>query len=184
MFELDATVLAWINFGADSPEKLVEMAKFLSRELPKLLVGAMLGAWLAGDRALRAKIHTAAVAILIAWALARLGQSLIPAERPFVEGAARAWLAHRGSYGFPSSHGSVAFALAVLATRWARQPWVWTLAWGLALSVAWSRIALGLHYPSDILGGLLAGFVAALAAERVMTQSRVSSARAANATFR
>ena len=57
---------------------------------------------------------------------------------------------------FPSGHATVIFALAaVLSLRWPRARWIW---FGLAVGVALSRVALGLHWPSDCLAGALIGW--------------------------
>ena len=66
-------------------------------------------------------------------------------------------IAPEATFSFPSGHamGSMTLALVVLLlarrTRW-RWP-VATVALLFALSVGYSRIYLGVHYPSDILGG-------------------------------
>ncbi|MGI8720624.1 MAG: phosphatase PAP2 family protein [Geodermatophilaceae bacterium] len=65
---------------------------------------------------------------------------------------------------FPSGHSSGAATLAgvllvvlwpMLRARW--RPWVAAALILLALCVAWTRIALGLHYLSDTVGGLALG---------------------------
>jgi len=71
------------------------------------------------------------------------------------------------SYSFPSGHSLAAFcfygALAALVTARLRSTlWsalVWAGAVVLIIAVGFSRLYLGLHYPSDIVGGYATGFV-------------------------
>ena len=58
-------------------------------------------------------------------------------------------------YSFPSSHAVNNFAAATLFSYYYRN-WKW-LAFALASLVAFSRIAVGVHYPSDVLGGSCLG---------------------------
>jgi undecaprenyl-diphosphatase len=68
----------------------------------------------------------------------------------------------RHSPSFPSSHAVNNFAAATLFALHYRR-WVPWLAFGLASVVSYSRIYLGLHYPSDVLGGAVIGILCALA---------------------
>lgn len=71
------------------------------------------------------------------------------------------------SYSFPSGHALGAFCffgiLAWLITARLKNPaakiFVWTLAVALIFSIGLSRIYLGVHYPSDVIGGYSAALV-------------------------
>lgn len=67
----------------------------------------------------------------------------------------------RHSLSFPSSHAVNTFAAATLFTVFYRR-WVPLVVYGLAALVSYSRIYLGLHYPSDVLGGAAIGVACAL----------------------
>jgi len=66
-----------------------------------------------------------------------------------------------GGKSFTSSHATNNFAMAVLIGHfWPRAKW-WLLIW--AALVAFSRVYVGVHYPSDLLGGAVLGSLIALA---------------------
>jgi undecaprenyl-diphosphatase len=62
---------------------------------------------------------------------------------------------------FPSSHAVNSFAVATLLGWYYRRGRPWLFGW--AAIVALSRPALGVHYPSDILGGAMVGIFVGLA---------------------
>jgi undecaprenyl-diphosphatase len=61
---------------------------------------------------------------------------------------------------FPSSHAVNNFAVATLFSSYYPKIRLWLFGW--AALVALSRPAVGVHYPSDILGGAITGFTVAL----------------------
>lgn len=66
----------------------------------------------------------------------------------------------RGGNSFPSGHSSEAWALAaVVAGQYRHRRWVPWVAYGLATSVALSRIPARKHFPSDVLVGSALGFL-------------------------
>ena len=78
--------------------------------------------------------------------------AIVPRERLLI--------AAPGDYSFPSGHtmSSVAAATALF-----KDHSVWGfLAFVLALLIAFSRLYLQVHYPSDVLGGLIIGFLMGL----------------------
>ena len=62
---------------------------------------------------------------------------------------------------FPSGHATTAFALAAvlgfLAPRW------FYVAMVFAVGIGFSRVAVGMHYPSDVIAGALVGLIGAYA---------------------
>ena len=58
-------------------------------------------------------------------------------------------------FSFTSSHATNNFAMAVLIGHFWKKARPYLLVW--AALVAWSRVYVGVHYPSDILGGAVLG---------------------------
>ena len=57
---------------------------------------------------------------------------------------------------FPSAHTLYAFMMATLLATWF--PKYRIVFFLLAAFVGWTRIYLGLHYPTDVIGGILLGY--------------------------
>ncbi len=58
---------------------------------------------------------------------------------------------------YPSGHTAMAFAVVMVLALAVRRWWITVLAAIFALAVSISRIYLGHHYPSDVLGGVVLG---------------------------
>jgi undecaprenyl-diphosphatase len=67
-----------------------------------------------------------------------------------------------GQYGFVSSHASNSISVGIILIYLLRKNWIniTVIAW--ILLVSYSRIAIGVHYPGDILGGWLLGGIITL----------------------
>jgi undecaprenyl-diphosphatase len=58
--------------------------------------------------------------------------------------------------GFPSAHAVFAFMMATILAQWF--PRYWIIFFIIAGFIGWTRIYLGLHYPTDVIAGALLGF--------------------------
>jgi len=70
-------------------------------------------------------------------------------------------------FAFPSGHAmaSMTFVAALVALTWGSRwcGWVATLGSFFVVAIAWTRLYLGVHYPSDILAGWLVSIAWAIA---------------------
>lgn len=64
-------------------------------------------------------------------------------------------------HSFPSGHAARAFLIAVVITALG-PAWIVPIVWVWAPLVSLSRVAMGVHYLSDIIGGLILGLLAGL----------------------
>ncbi len=103
------------------------------------------------------------VSILISLLCAYLIQWVIPRERPFVIYGLVPILQHDTDASFPSDYATVAAALSMSLIPRTKASTPRIVASVLTFMLPWSRVCAGLHFPSDVLGGLALGtFVAAV----------------------
>lgn len=86
-----------------------------------------------------------------------------PCHDPAIENLVHVVGGCGGQYGFASSHASNSFALALAFTlinkkdvRWKYFLFLW------AILVSYSRIYVGVHYPTDLLAGAIVGLLVTL----------------------
>ena len=100
---------------------------------------------------------SAGLALLVAHFLA----AAIDRNRPFVDHPhVHLLLAHAKDPGFPSDHATGAFAIGFALVLRDRAIGIVALVLALVLSIG--RVALGVHYPSDVFAGAVLGLAAAL----------------------
>jgi hypothetical protein len=85
-------------------------------------------------------------------------KQLLRQPRPYWVGGVEQ-LGTETSYGIPSTHASDSFAVwGYLAYR-AHRGWLWVVACVVVLLIGLSRVYLGVHFPTDVLGGWLLGLI-------------------------
>jgi len=108
-----------------------------------------------------------ASAVSWGWGMSQVFKMIVARQRPNPASLLDPLAPETGSNSFPSGHTCLAVALAfalyflLRGTRWARiSAWAGAL---VAVVVAWSRIYIGVHYPTDVLASFLVTGAAMLA---------------------
>ena len=136
---------------------------FASLAVP-LYAFATIGLWLLarprGDVRWKLACTSALVAASLAFAVDQAISHVWERPRPFATHATYLLSAPSPDPSFPSDHAAAAFAIAFAVLAFSRRAGVGFLITATLIGV--SRIAVGLHYPSDVLAGMLVGWSAAL----------------------
>jgi undecaprenyl-diphosphatase len=98
----------------------------------------------------------------LAFAVGKAISVLVDRPRPFVAhpSSVHLFAPHAADAGFPSDHATASFAIAVAIILRKRVWGAVVLLAAIVLCVG--RVAIGVHYPSDVLGGAILGALAAL----------------------
>lgn len=160
---MDQAVTQWINSFAGSNALLDMVMVAATRAGVPLLVALVAAQWWSKiDRThVRHSCIAAGLSFSIGLGLNQIILLFVHRIRPYDAGVSHLIISRSTDWSFPSDHATAsiaivaAFALHGLPRR--------TLLFGLlALLICWSRIFVGTHYLTDVLGGGLTGVVAAL----------------------
>lgn len=165
--QFDTTVRLFVH--AHSSTELTALMRFLSiigspTVVTVIAIASSIALWLVGHprRAILIAV-TAAGGSLLMWVLKITFHRHRP--EPFFDAKLPS------SYSFPSGHAMLSFCLCLSAaalfsasrkSRLARVT-IWTFWVSLSGAIGYSRIYLGVHYPSDVVAGYLAALVWSLA---------------------
>lgn len=158
---MDQAILSLVN-GAHTPwvDAVMRGASWLGYVPGIWYVAAIM---LLGVARLRASAFRMALAVLLAYGLGSgVLKPLAARPRPYVAAAllVRTVEAEPASgYSFPSGHAATSVAGAIAAVR--MFPRLAVPVWMLAGLIAYSRIYVGVHYPSDVAAGALLGVACA-----------------------
>ena len=118
-----------------------------------------------GDARWKLACTSALTAASLAFAVDQAISHVWERPRPFATHATYLLSAPSPDPSFPSDHAAAAFAIAFAVVAFSRRAGIGFLI--AATLIGLSRIALGLHYPSDVLAGMLVGWSAALLVTRL-----------------
>jgi membrane-associated phospholipid phosphatase len=109
------------------------------------------------DKELNKKSLYIGASVLSSAIISNIFKYSVNRTRPFVTYPDIQKMTSGGSPSFPSGHTSDAFSLATSLTIAYPKWYIVVPAYGWASAVAYSRMDLGVHYPSDVLAGAVIG---------------------------
>jgi undecaprenyl-diphosphatase len=155
---LDQSVLLWIQ--ATWHNAVLDQIMIASSALgTKGLVWIVIALALMINRKTRFIGFIALAALLLATAMGEgLLKHLIQRPRPYDDfPSVHLLIAKSTVYSFPSGHATSSFAVAAVLARYLKKYAV--AFWSLAALIAFSRLYLFMHYPTDIIAGILLGLI-------------------------
>lgn len=165
---MDQTLTHWINALSGHSAVLDALLVLITKYgVPVAVLAVMAQWWTKVERpSVRHAAISAGCSFLLGLAVNQVILMFIHRTRPYESGLTHLLIEPSADWSFPSDHATAAFAAMasfLLAGLYARAA---VLA-ALAILVCWSRIYVGTHYLTDVLGGALTGIAAALAVSLV-----------------
>lgn len=117
------------------------------------------------------EIGVIVITVLSALIAALVLKAIVHEARPFIANPAiKPLFTYGGHDSFPSGHAALLYAFAMaVALYHERTGWIFFL---FALLVSWCRVIAGIHYPADIMGGVVLGLGIAYCVHRVFSRMR------------
>ena len=141
---------------------------FLAKYFPYVVAGLFVIFALTRSQARKARILLfceGAVAALLSRGVVEIVRLFVHRPRPFVADLSIVPLISETSFSFPSGHAAFFFAFSTVVFLHNKRWGVWFYIASTVIGLA--RVAAGIHYPTDILGGAALGIIIGLAAVRI-----------------
>jgi undecaprenyl-diphosphatase len=161
---MDAALTHWMNAEAGvSPLLDMGMIGVSQFGVPLMVLAVALQWWAKTDRYhVRHTALSAGLAFLLGLAINQFILLFVHRMRPYDAGVTHLLIAPSADWSFPSDHATATVAI-VAAFAMQRLPRRTIALFATALLICWSRIYIGTHYLTDVIGGAITGILAAVA---------------------
>jgi undecaprenyl-diphosphatase len=162
---LDYIVFQWINHLAISERFLNPFMELLAGGAEYLFFVGIIFYWFF-QKSQRRMVVTACISACVALSINVLIGMFFYRDRPFVTHHVNWLIPHIRNASFPSDHATAAFVIATAIWLWKkRDGWIWLF---LAAGIALSRVWTGVHYPLDVIAGMVIGVGTAVAIHSIL----------------
>ncbi|RWY49978.1 phosphatase PAP2 family protein [Mucilaginibacter gilvus] len=156
-----------VSLALNRTPEATPVMSFLSRNLMYGNIGVPAGLLIGGiitkDRNMRENAGYVASSTAITFVATYLIKKLVGRPRPFIRNLKIVPVYIPGESSFPSGHTSTSFSTAMALSRAYPKWYVIAPSFLWAGATGYSRMYLGVHYPTDVLGGAVLGSGTALA---------------------
>ena len=153
MFSFELTFLKWLeSFRTDFLNTLFQGITILGEET--LIILLVVTLWFAVDRKLAQKVLFITVSSLTVNGIVK---NIAKVPRPFTKGVSCVRVDTATGYSFPSGHTQGLSTWSTVFALKYKKLWLSILTGAVILLVAFSRLYLGAHYPSDVVVGMILG---------------------------
>jgi membrane-associated phospholipid phosphatase len=145
-------VILWLQQGSPTLDTPFKVLTLMGNETFYLVFFPLI--YWCVDRRFGARLI---VLFLVSSCVNALAKELAGQPRPFQYDRVVQKLWNAGGGGFPSGHTQSAVVIWGYLASQSRRAWLWVAAGFLVVLIPLSRVYLGVHFPTDLLGGYLIG---------------------------
>jgi undecaprenyl-diphosphatase len=160
MYNLDVALTRWLNGPAGQFVTIDRLMVWISVIGVPLVVLGVAAQWWPKDHKTRHVLVASGLSFLLGLGFNQIILLFVHRARPYDGGVTHLLIERSADFSFPSDHATAIFAIAASFLLHA-MPRRGVLLLAAAVLVAISRVYIGTHYLSDILGGALTGVAAA-----------------------
>ncbi|MEO6134402.1 MAG: phosphatase PAP2 family protein [Ginsengibacter sp.] len=158
LYRIDLHLLEYINHERIKPLDsflifITNTSYYIAFAIPTIL---LIYAFIKNRGKLKRQCYLLLSSLIINSLIIYIIKRVVNRQRPFEVDSFIEKLTSAGSPSFPSGHTGDVFLIATALTLlFSKQRWWLLVVWIWAFIVAYSRLALGVHYPSDVVASMI-----------------------------